>query len=327
MSGPINIHVFGRIYPLPRDKLTLSKMLSTAVSGSFKERNDIILELDNEFKPAFDLIYSYIIDQNSSRNIPYPQVLFDALQLADYLDTNVIDKVAEVALWNNLIPSDVVIANSKWYENIPNLKFAALVSLLKSNRIDVPWVEKYFELYRKELILTATYSPWVNVLLQVAREIILNGDLNNSLAKFSIHKFIQKGYPNGTEDGIILRVVRFPSESGSILGLQIPPLNIHPKDIEEYIRSNYNVDFINGNYRVCKTPLIANIPWNSTYSTWEYGKCELGSRPINFYDSILDKKPVWTSSNFLAYVPENFTGEYIVTKKFTLFPSLNAVVI
>jgi hypothetical protein len=78
----IHLKVFDRIYPLPRDLLTFSPLLSTALSGQYREQNEIDLEIDPIFKPAFNLIYNTLIGKTYTVD-PLTMLYFGIL--SDYL--------------------------------------------------------------------------------------------------------------------------------------------------------------------------------------------------------------------------------------------------
>lgn len=93
----VQLHAFGEVFPLPRNKLIQSEVLSTALSGQFKEQDEVNLELDPEYYFGFLVVYNYLLDPN--QNLPEMDldVLIQTLALADYfVIPTLFDKLVEM---------------------------------------------------------------------------------------------------------------------------------------------------------------------------------------------------------------------------------------
>jgi hypothetical protein len=79
------LRAFDTNYELSRSNLSRSRFLQSLFSGRYRERYGADLELDQSLQPAFDIVYDYLV---TGELIDIPKDLFqDVLFLASYLDS------------------------------------------------------------------------------------------------------------------------------------------------------------------------------------------------------------------------------------------------
>ncbi len=81
----VTILAFGRAFPIPRANLTESETLSIGLSGRFAEQDEIDLDIEDQYYPAFLIIYDYLLNPNQALPKMSPDILEQVLFLADYL--------------------------------------------------------------------------------------------------------------------------------------------------------------------------------------------------------------------------------------------------
>ncbi|SPN79799.1 SKP1/BTB/POZ domain-containing protein, partial [Cedratvirus Zaza IHUMI] len=77
--------VFDIDYELSRSDLQRSRFLQSLFSGGYREERTVTLDLDESLKPAFDIVYDYLVTREI---IDIPDNLFqDVLFVTSYLDS------------------------------------------------------------------------------------------------------------------------------------------------------------------------------------------------------------------------------------------------
>ena len=88
MNNPpdiVSILAFGREFPIPRANLAQSKTLAIGLSGRFAEQDEIELEIEDQYYPAFLIIYDYLLNPDIELPRMEPAIIEQVLLLADYL--------------------------------------------------------------------------------------------------------------------------------------------------------------------------------------------------------------------------------------------------
>ena len=304
MNSPqIQIHAFGRIYPLDRELLNQSGMLTLALSESQIQGNQIDLNLDPSHQPAFEYIYNKLIGIPSSTI--NPSILLDVMLLADYLDASIVmneltptflelvsngyelDQRLEDILKERILAATHIIAQNSYFENLP------------------VWVKPLFNYYQTNAL------PLTNNVSILGKLLPQDTNTNTNLRDIFLANYARKCQTDRQ------------------------PQVISVEEIAHYITLGKQVGkFVDHNgithYMTCPGVNFTNLG-----TTNNIGVCCFRS-PQNVDGTILSndlvellrgKKGYKTEEGIIVFVHALYAGDYIYATNYRIIPELNAIVV
>lgn len=306
-SSQIRIRAFGQIYALDRELLSQSGMLILALAESQIQGNQIDLNLDPSYQPAFEYIYNKLIGVPSS--IINPSILVDVMLLADYLDVSIVmneltptfldlvsngyvlDQQLQEILKGRILAATHIIAQNSYFENLP------------------VWIKPLFNYYQTNA-LPFNNDPILGKFLPQ--------EANTNLRDIFLPNYGRKCQPDHQ------------------------PQVIHVEEIANYITLGKQVGkFVDHNgitrYMTCPGTDFTNLGTTS-YNVNNTGVCcfrwpqNVDGTPLmilnnNIVALLRGKKGYKTESGIAVFVDPSYVGDYIYATNYQIIPELNAVVV
>lgn len=303
-NSQIQIHAFGKIYPLSLDLIKQSTMLSLALHESHVENNTIDLNLDPIYQIAFEYIYNRLL--GNSYPLDY-SILPNVMILADYLGVDIIanelvsvlldlqlqgyvfDKRIQDILKNKLWDATNILSQNSIYENLPN------------------WVQQLFNYYQITSLPITNTSP------------ILIRFLPQQQYQFNpAHTIFPPGYSRRCQRPFQPNIL--PIES-------IPQIIQAGQQVTKYTDQNGTTY-----YMTCRNPAYPYIRMKGKNVCCGARVQDLEDTPLENLDDdfeklLSQKKGVAAEGDFTVFVNSEYDGNYIYAVSYTIIPELNAIII
>lgn len=335
MTDEIPIYSFDKVYLLPRNLIIASRFLTNSFSGRFREQNSIDLNLDDDLKPAFEWIYKRWLEgtvqdgtEQQGRQYhlrwtykvvaPPTGEFANTILLVDYLNMPaVLDDLRRFVIHGD-ISSDELIESYELIDGNQDalaLKSAVIHQVVIQGRYfdELPiWAQDYLELQATGL------DNLNNDSLFVAR-LFLPPDVPPEEDKSPYSDIDAASLYEDPGDARRL----CPKERQSVLldPLELSLLSEHDDrgEIGEYL--------IEGKiyYLACPNPLYPYVGTKRGYPCC-YSTPQTSIIPADIDSLPTHMSPFLTGTGIVVYLPDDFEGDYVYTRNYSLVEGIpNAV--
>lgn len=284
------IFAFGKKYKLPQNNIPLDSYFDRATTGKFRENNILHLDFSDEFKLAFDYIYGYLMGTSSYTDFS-PETLKQAIILADYLGLTDILYDISMAIFNGYVDIDY-----DEFEDVPEFNYGRALRHIANNHV---------------------YDNLTPYELKIFNDIETHDIPVNNTAPF-----VAKLFPISSHaDRTIRDIYKLPYSR--VCQQQMQPNIVHssnlPNTSDRIFPWKTNDELI---YLTCSEPYKYLGTRRGGYPCCTgYEKDGVAGNTYSFNG----KKAMQTNSGIIVFVDEDFSGNYIFSTDYIVYPELNVV--